>query len=288
VAARDGGRGRPIFLDDFNRGALDRTKWNVRTTGRVVNNEQQAYIDSAATLYFLDSIEGAEGSVLVLHPRYRPGTVTDDGQRFDFVSARLDTRDRFDFRYGSASARIKLPAGIGVWPAFWAMGYGRWPQTGEVDIMEYVGEQDWVSSAVHGPGYSGEAGLVNKLFFSDGSDATDWHVYTVNRHPHQMTFQVDGVVTYRVTRPMTEFFGTWEFDDTKYLILNCALGGTYPFKTNGIRSPYYGIPAETVELIRRDQVRVMVDWVRVETWTSPDAQTSSAEQQEVANAKGDT
>jgi hypothetical protein len=78
-----------------------------------------------------------------------------------------------------------------------------------------------------------------------------------------MTFEVDGVVTYRVTRPMTEFFGTWQFDDAKSLVLNVALGGTYPFKTNGIRSPYYGIAQETVDRIRDDEMKVLIDWVRV-------------------------
>lgn len=252
-----------LFLDDFSSGELDRSRWNVRTTGKVVNDEQQAYIDASETVSIAESVPGAEGNVLVLQPRHRPGFVTADGQTFDFISGRIDTRERFHFRYGSASARMKLPLGPGVWPALWAMGYGRWPHTGEIDIMEYVGESDWTSHAVHGPGYSGEGGLVNKLFFSDGSNAADWHVYTVNRLPDELTFEVDGVLTYRVTRPMTEYFGTWEFADDKYLILNCALGGTYPFKTNGIRQPYYGMPAETVDRIARNEVQVLVDWVRV-------------------------
>jgi hypothetical protein len=252
-----------LFFDDFSTGALDRSNWNVRVTGKVVNDELQAYIDSNETISILGESPGADGPVLELRPRYRPGFVTDDGQTFDFVSGRIDTRDRFSFRHGSASARMRLPTGEGIWPAFWAMGYGRWPQTGEIDIMEYVGEADWVSNAVHGPGYSGEGGLVNKLFFSDETAATDWHVYTVNRRPNVMTFEVDGELVYRVTRPMTEFFGTWQFEDEKFLILNCALGGTYPFKTNGIRSPYYGLPQQTVTRIERNEAAVLVDWVRV-------------------------
>ncbi len=62
---------------------------------------------------------------------------------------------------------------------------------------------------------------------------------------------------------MVGFCGPWVFDDEKYLILNFALGGTYPFKTNGIRSPYYGIAEETVDRIKDDETRVMIDWVRV-------------------------
>ena len=260
---REAPPGEALFFDDFSGGALDRSNWNVRVTGKIVNNEEQAYVDSPETISVLEGSPGSSGPVLEIRPHFRRGFLTDDGQTFDFISGRIDTRDRFSFRYGSASARMRLPTGEGIWPAFWAMGYDRWPDTGEIDIMEYVGESDWVSSAVHGPGYSGEGGLVNKAYFSKGTDATDWHIYTVNRRQDVMTFEVDGVLVYRVTRPMTEFFGTWQFEDEKYLILNCALGGTYPFKTNGIRSPYYGLPQKTVTRIQRNEVAILVDWVKV-------------------------
>ncbi len=256
---------RLIFEDDFSSGQLDRSKWNVRTTGQVVNNEQQAYVDSDETIYIAPVHENAtvENKVLVLHPRFRPGYTTPDGQRFDFISGRIDTREKFHFAYGSASARIKLPAGPGLWPAFWAMGSGKWPENGEIDVMEYVGETDWISCALHGPDYCGESALVNKLFFQDEEDATAWHVYTVDWTPNQIVFKVDGKLIYRVTRPMVNFFGSWVFSNKKHLILNLALGGVYPFKTNGIHTPYYGIPEETVAKIQDDQVKVLIDWVRV-------------------------
>jgi beta-glucanase (GH16 family) len=255
-----------LFFDDFSSGALDRSKWNVRVTGPVYNDELQAYVDAPETLYVVspDEAVGAHRGALVLHPRYRPDHVSPEGKRFDFVSGRIDSRDKFDFQYGTVAARIKLPSGPGLWPAFWLMGYGAWPTTGEIDIMEYVGEPDWVSAAVHGPGYSGEAGLVNKLFFQGAaSDATDWHVYSLSWGPEEMTFRVDDLTVLRITRPMTSFFGTWEFDNPKYLILNFALGGTYPFKVNGVRDPYYGLPAATVKRIQTDGVRMLVDWVQV-------------------------
>lgn len=252
-----------VFFDDFATGGLDRSRWVVRTTGKVVNHEQQAYVDSDETIYVSAEPAGQDGHMLVLHPRLRPGYVTADGQTFDFVSGRVDTRGRIHFRYGSASARMRLPAGPGLWPAFWAMGSGRWPETGEIDVMECVGDPAWVSSAVHGPGYSGEAGLANRFYFADGIGVTDWHVYTVDRAQDAMTFRIDGEIVNRVTRPMVEFFGPWAFDDAKFLILNVAIGGTYPFKTFGVGSPYHGIPDETVAVIADGDPRVLVDWVRV-------------------------
>lgn len=256
---------RVLFYEDFSSGALDRSRWNVRITGGIVNNEQQAYVDSPETLYVASSEEvpGATHGALVIHPRYRPGHVTPEGHRFDFISGRIDTRDQFHFCYGTAAARIRLPSGAGLWPAFWSLGYGPWPDSGEIDILEYVGEPDWVSAAVHGPNYSGEAGLVNKLYFPTADDATAWHVYSVDWRPDSLVFQVDEATLYRVTRPMTDFFGPWVFDNQKFLILNFALGGVYPFKTNGIANPYYGLPESTVRLIRDDQVRIAVDWIRV-------------------------
>lgn len=254
-----------LFYDDFSTGQLDRSKWNVRITGKVVNNEQQAYVDSEETVYIATPHKevGAENKVLVLHPRYRPGYKTPDGQRFDFISGRIDTKEKFNFTYGSASVRLKLPTGPGLWPAFWAMGSGNWPGNGEIDVMEYVGESDWISCALHGPGYSGESALVNKLFFQNGADATAWHIYTVDWAPNKIVFKVDGNIVYRVTRPMVDFFGPWVFNNDKFLILNLALGGVYPFKTNGIQSPYYGISEETVAKIKDNQAKVMIDWVRV-------------------------
>ncbi len=254
-----------LFFDDFTLGELDRSKWNVRITGAVYNQEQQAYVDSSETLYVStsDQTRGAHNGALIIHPRYCPGFVTPEGNRFDFISGRIDTRGKFDFTYGTAAARIMLPAGAGLWPAFWMLGNGQWPESGEIDVLEYVGEPDWVSAAAHGPGYFGEAGLVNNMYFPAADDATAWHVYAVDWSPDQLHFKVDGVTIFRITRSMTDFFGPWVFDDNKYLILNFALGGIYPFKTNGIRNPYYGLPEPTVQKIREDKGRVVVDWVQV-------------------------
>ena len=115
-----------LFADEFNSGELDRTKWNVIGPDFWVNNEQQTYIDSPDTIRFLaeGEVEGADGGVLVLQPRYHKDFPTPDGRKSDFVSGRIDTRGKFDFAYGRVTARIKLPDAVGVWPAFWALGNG--------------------------------------------------------------------------------------------------------------------------------------------------------------------
>jgi len=255
-SVQTGRSGKVIFWDDFSGNKLDRTKWTPEVTGFHANNEQQAYVDSASVISL---VNGA----LVLSPKYSPGFKTIDGQTFDFISGRLTTRDKFDFTYGKAEARIKLVAGKGLWPAWWMLGYPAWPSGGETDIMECIGESDWVSSAVHGPNYSGETPFVNRLYLNINNDATQWHVYAVEWTPESLVFKYDGITVLRVTKTMAQHYGKWVFTDKQYLILNFAVGGIYPFKINGIQKPYYGLSEQALELIKKRKAKMMVDWVKV-------------------------
>jgi len=247
---------RVVFADEFSGTTLDRTKWNVIITGRTVNNEQQAYVDAKDVLYITDG-------VLVIQPRYRPGFKTSDGRSFDFISGRIDTRGKFEFTYGRAAARIKLASGAGLWPAFWALGADRWPATGEIDIMENVGDPAWTSVALHGPGYSGDTPLVKRTPLEPSADATAWHVYALDWSPDTLVFSVDDREVYRVTRPMVERYGAWAFANPKHLILNLALGGNFPAAVNKVKAPYQGLSQATVAAIQKDEPRILVDWVRV-------------------------
>lgn len=257
--------GKIVFFDDFTGTKLDRNKWNVEVTGMHVNNELQAYVDSAATLFVVNgkAAEGAKNGALLLRPLASPDFKTKDGQQFNFISSRVNTKGKFDFKYGTAEARIKLTAGAGLWPAWWMLGNGKWPETGEVDIMEYVGEKDWAGAAVHGPGYSGETPFVNRQYFAAGNEATEWHVYAVEWTPEVLNFKYDGKLMFRVTRHMTDNYGKWAFDTNKHLILNYAVGGAYPAKVNGVKSPAFGLPESTAELIRNKEAKMLVDWVKV-------------------------
>jgi beta-glucanase (GH16 family) len=254
-----------LFFDDFSTGQLDRSKWNVIVTGRTVNNEQQAYVDSSDTIAVGAGPEtaGAENGALVIRARRRPGFKTPERHAFDFISGRLESRSKFEFAYGTAAARIKLTAGAGLWPAFWALGTGRWPDTGEMDILENVGDPTWTNFALHGPGYSGNTPLVSRQRFSRGGDITGWHVYSMDWTADALVFKVDGADEYRVTRPMVERYGRWAYDNPKFLIVNLALGGQYPQGVNGVAQPYAGLPQPTVDLIAADKAVMIVDWVRV-------------------------
>jgi beta-glucanase (GH16 family) len=255
-----------LFFDDFSARDLDRSKWTPEVWGVTVNDEQQAYIDAPDVLAIArgEEAEGADDGALAITARYRRGfTAERTGRRFDFVSGRLITRGKFEFVYGTAQARIKLPEGAGLWPAFWILGTGKWPDTGEIDVMENVGDPSWVSAALHGPGYSGDTPLVSRFGFPAGQNATGWHVYAVDWSHNSIEFRVDALPVYRVSRDMVEKYGRWAFDNPKYLILNLALGGNYPHTVNRTDTPYRGIPVATVEVIKHGNARVLVDWVRV-------------------------
>ncbi|MEL1242875.1 glycoside hydrolase family 16 protein [Flavobacterium sp. DGU11] len=251
-----------VFFDDFSGTAIDTANWTPRTDV-FVNNEQQAYADSSATLYLDKKIEGAENGALMIKALYSPEYLAENGKKFDFISGRMDSRGKKQFTYGTMAARIKMPPGSGYWPAFWALGaQGNWPDCGEIDIMEYVGEPDWIGCAMHGPGYFGDTHLVNKVYL-DGTDVSDWHIYSVDWTKDQLLFKVDGKLFYRVTKPIVNNYGPWVFDKPHFLILNFALGGAYPAKINGVKTPYNGIPQSTVDDIKKGNAKVYVDWVKV-------------------------
>ena len=257
-----------IFADEFDAPALDRAKWNIEGMDFWVNDEQQAYTDSPETIAFSDDVPGADGGALILRPVWKPGADTKIERQADFISGRIDSRGKFDFTHGRAEARIRMPRERGAWPAFWLLGNGQWPYTGEIDIMEYVGEPEWTAVAIHGPGYSGETPLVERRQVPAGQNAMGWHVYGVEWTDRKIAFDVDGDVFYTVTREEIERYGEWRFDTPKHLILNFAIGGVYPGKVNKIEKPYYGIPQSTVDAVKAGGVQMEVDWVRV--WADRD------------------
>jgi beta-glucanase (GH16 family) len=149
-----------------------------------------------------------------------------------YTSAKVTTRGKYFADAGKVEARLKLPTGQGLWPAFWMLGEGwpttPWPQCGELDIMENKGSQpSTTSSAIHGPGYSGATPLAHSTVRLSGPYHEDFHTFAVAWSPAQIRFFVDDEMHYSVARSDVERFGPWVFDRRFFPILNLAVGGHF-------------------------------------------------------------
>jgi len=221
-----------VWADEFDtNGAIDATKWHHQTQlpqgGSWYNGEQQHYTNrienSSVNNGFLDITAIKE-------------SFTDQGQTKQYTSARLNSK--FAFTYGRVDVRAKLPFGDGTWPAIWTLGkninedggfwdsqYGTagWPACGEIDIMEHgLHPTNQVSVAIHTPSSYGST--VNTSIQPLADVANDFHVYSMNWSPDQITFLIDGVGFYTYN-PAVKNDDTWPFYLEQYLLLNIAMGG---------------------------------------------------------------
>jgi beta-glucanase (GH16 family) len=159
-----------------------------------------------------------------------------------YTSARLQTKGKISQRYGRFEARMRLPFGQGMWPAFWLLGDDGdgeiWPKIGEIDIMENTGDKPTeVFGTVHGPGYSGGESISRTFTLEDERVDTDFHIYGVEWGPNYINWYIDDVLYYRVTPEdvdeETNGEGEWVFNDREfYIILNIAVGGNLPGPPN--------------------------------------------------------
>jgi beta-glucanase (GH16 family) len=148
-----------------------------------------------------------------------------------YSSARINTEGLFDQAYGKFEASIQLPKGAGLWPAFWLLGANvdtvPWPGCGEIDIMEYRGQQPTlIHGSAHGPGYSGGRAITATHALPGGSDFSEgFHVFAVEWTPNRIDYRVDDTV-YETITP-ADATGTWVFDHPFFVLLNLAVGGNY-------------------------------------------------------------
>ncbi|MEP5340290.1 MAG: glycoside hydrolase family 16 protein [Algibacter sp.] len=171
----------------------------------------------------------------------------------NYTSAKLLTKGKFEQTYGRFEARIKLPWGQGIWPAFWLLGDDAngsevWPDIGEIDIMEYIGSHPTkVFGTVHGPGYSGAEGITKSFELKDDRFDTGFHIFGIEWGPDYINYYVDDVLYNQITPE--DVPGEWVFNRGPfYIILNVAVGGALPGSPN----------AETVF-----PQNMLVDYVRV-------------------------
>ena len=240
-----------LASDEFDGSAgtpPDASKWVHEIGGDGWGNEQLEYNTNRTENASLDG----EGNLVIraLEEAYEGNAYT---------SARLKTQGTFERTYGRFEARVQLPAGQGLWPAFWMLGADidevGWPTCGEIDVVEFIGSNPGtVFGTVHGPGYSGGESVSEEYDLPGGSFADGMHIFAVEWEPEYIAWYVDDVLYHQVG--VGDVSGPWVFDDDFYMILNLAVGGTL----GGEPDPA-SFPAEMIV----DYVRVYERAVPVET-----------------------
>jgi beta-glucanase (GH16 family) len=242
-----------VFSDEFDGAQLDLTKWNLACDGSGGgNNELQYYLPFPAN-HFLGN---SNLTIRVVKQSFL-------GQQY--TSAKLNTLGSFDFTYGWVEARIKVPRGQGLWPAFWTLPkdnlYGQWPTSGEIDIMEILGgaPNQLYGTAHFGPAWPNQLQLGGQHDLSGVDYSQDFHTFAVDWQTDHIDWYVDGIKYFTVAStdgnwqtgaqgaaPSTAA-GGWPFNLPNYVILNMAMGGQWP-----------GAPDASIT-----QADLVVDYVRV-------------------------
>ena len=244
---------RLVWSDEFkqrNGAAPDPAKWDYALGGNGWGNQElETYTDRRQNSQVVDG-------KLVITAR-RESFAGKDGIAREYTSARLLTRDKFAQKYGRFEARIKIPFGQGIWPAFWMLGdRGEWPDRGEIDIMENIGKEPrTVHGTIHGPGYSGEHGIGAPYAITKGRMADKFHVYAVEWEPNVIRFYVDSHF-YKTITPADLPPGTkWVFDEPFYMLLNVAVGGGWPGYPDATSTYPQKMQVDYVRVYQRPEIK---------------------------------
>jgi len=240
-----------VWTEDFNSGKTINEKfWSYEPhEPGWVNNELQSYGKSTDNTYLKD------GNLVIQAIR----TENKDGS-YSYTSGRINTLGKKHFKYGRFEARIKFPSGKGFLPAFWMMPieesfYGNWPKCGEIDIAEVLGHE---TNTLYGTIHFGEPHAQKQGIYTleDGDFSKDFHVFAVEWEPGEMRYYCDGKLYKTINDWFTKKPGFGEvtypapFDQEFYIILNVAVGGTWP-----------GNPTDDTEF--GENAQMLVDYVKV-------------------------
>jgi beta-glucanase (GH16 family) len=229
-----------VWSDEFNGTSVDARNWNFETGGGGWGNHELEYYTNGANA-------SVRSGALVIEAR------AESVGGMSYTSTRMTTKGKREFTYGRMEARIALPAGQGLWPAFWMLGANigtvGWPACGETDVMEHVNNEAAIHGTIHWDAgghasYGGAASIAN---------VAAYHVYAVEWTPASIKWFVDGA-QYVEANIQNNVNSTEEFHRPFFVLLNLAVGGDWPGPPNG-STPF---PA-----------RMFVDYVRVYQQTTP-------------------
>ena len=238
-------RWKLVWSDEFNQpdgSAPDPAKWRYDIGGTGWGNNELEYYTARTNNARI------EHGHLVIEARQE-----NYGGK-NYTSARLLTKGKWSWTYGRIEARIKVPRGQGIWPAFWMMGANvdsaGWPSCGEIDIMENIGrEPGTVHGTIHGPGYSGPGGIGGPFVLQGGASfADDFHLFAIQWETNRIRWFVDNEPYFSAAPASLPAGAQWVFKAPQFLLLNVAVGGGWP-----------GNPNPTISFPQQ----MLVDYVRV-------------------------
>ena len=238
-----------VWQDEFSGSELDLESWTIVHMPDPYNEELQYYPDRPSNS---DNANiRVEDGVLVIEAR------REDFKHRRYTSGRINTKGKREFLYGRFEARVKQPAEVGMWPAFWLLGGNidevGWPACGEIDILEGKGRlPSWTSGALHrGPDPEHNLITSGDYLLPEGDFNSQWHLFAVEWEPEQIRWYVNDVLYRTVDKPADVDPAYWPFDHGHpfYVILNLAVGGWFD-------APH--MPPEDME-----PQRFLVDYVRV-------------------------
>lgn len=210
-----------VIQDEFDtKGAPNSSIWgyNIGTGANGWgNNELQYYTDRS------ENVTVQNGYLLITARK-------ESFKGSSYTSARLLTKGKLEQTYGRFEARMRLPWGQGIWPAFWMLGAdidtNPWPGAGEIDIMEFRGQNPTIIlGSVHGPGYSGGQSITKSYTLNNDRFDTGFHVFGIEWGPQYVNYYVDNVLYNQITP--ADVPGEWVFDKPFYILINLAVGGSF-------------------------------------------------------------
>ncbi len=210
-----------IWSEEFEGDKLDESVWNLEE-GYIANNELQDYKKTGNHTV-------SDGTLKIVAKK-----MNENKEFGSYTSARMTTYGKKSFTYGRIEARMKLPQGVGTWPAFWMLGNsiaegGSWPNCGEIDIMEHVGfDPNVVHGSLHSTANNHSIGtqLSGKTTISS---VEEWNIYGVLWDEKFIRFYIDNPenVFYTATAPTVKTTDNWPFDKPHFILLNLAIGGMW-------------------------------------------------------------
>ena len=206
---------RLVWADEFNRNSIDTSYWNFEKGGGIWGNNEQEYYQAA-------NAGITNGNLVIMAKK-------EEQQNFAYTSARMTTKGKKEFKYGKIEARIKMPVGQGLWPAFWMLGANidavDWPVCGEIDIMEHINTDTLIVGTLHWNN-NGHVSFGGNVV----STPADYHVYAVEWNAGSIKWLVDGIV-YKTASMEKDIKNNDAFQKPFFILLNLAVGGDWPGQT---------------------------------------------------------